>query len=105
MNLTFNNQTAIDDIVKIDNSWTIVITESDENTQVLPAAGIATLDFWHITDPVFFKITASVPVHITMWTTVINNVSHFEIKWEIWTVAIENSSAAEESIVRFLVAK
>ena len=104
MDLLTNNQVSVKD-TNFNITETVVIKDYEDNYQTLAAwaTGIL-LDFGHITNPIYLKLTASVPVNLTMWWNTINNVYNYEVHGEITAITIDNSSGADESKVQFLVA-
>jgi len=104
MDLVINNQMKVDDVTILNNEWTFAVEEYERNKQTIAIGATAVpLDFWHVTAPTYIKLTASVPVNITMWWNTLNNVSTFEVKWEIWAITLDNSSSSEVSIIDFII--
>ncbi|RLC33217.1 hypothetical protein DRH14_05245 [Candidatus Shapirobacteria bacterium] len=66
MDITLNNQMTGTDCT-FSNTETFAASEVDDNFQKIAAAAVGvSLDFGHVTSPTYFKMTASVPVHLTM---------------------------------------
>jgi len=110
MDVIISNSLSVQDSWEVQtslkNSETISdFTEIERNKQdLLPGAVWEVLDFWHITSPKYIKLTATESVNVSFWGgSVMNNVSIIEIKWEIGTITVDNTSTTEVSKLDFIV--